>query len=233
MAKLLTLFLGIVSAASLTARTFTSAEGGKTIEAELIDYNPTSGKVVIRNEGSHRNVTVDADAFSAKDQAYFKEFLKEAAKRKSLGITVEKKSEKLEKTQGALYIYDRRNESFAISVNNSGPIEIEDLTVKYDIYVSSYDKEGKRVTNVVSGTRPIKTIAPNYSEEFETEAVQVTMGCVTTSSCPKCKTQAASVKAERVIGIHARILDSDGGLLTEFYSAGAVKTAAAKRARES
>jgi hypothetical protein len=234
MNKLLTLLLGLVSAVSLSARTLTSADGSKTIEAEIIDYNPTTGKVVICNEGSIRNTIVDATAFSADDQEYFREFLKEAGKRKSLKISADKNSEKVEKAKDSLYIYDKRNEFFTVKVSNGSPAEIEDLVAKFDIYVSKYDKEGKKIVDVVSGEEAISSIVANYTHEFTSPSVQVTVGCATTSSCPKCKTQAASVKSERVIGIHVRLLDrKSGDFLTEFFSSSAVKTAVGKKGRES
>ena len=234
MTKLLTLLLGLISAISLSARTLTSADGKKTIEAEIVDYNPDTGKVVIRNEGSIRNTIVDAATFSSEDQDYFKDFLKEAAKRKSLKISADKNSEKVDKDKGSLYIYDKRKESFTVKVSNSGYAEIEDLVAKFDIYVSKYDKEGKKIVEVVSGEEVISGVAANYTHEFESPSVQITVGCATTSSCPKCKVQAASVKSERVIGIHVRLLDRDGGdMLTEFFSSSSVKTAVGKKARDS
>lgn len=234
MTKLLTLLLGLVSAVSLSARTLTSADGSKTLEAEIIDYNPATGKVVIRNEGSIRNTTVDATAFSADDQEYFKEFLKESAKRKSLEISADKESEKVDKDKGGLYIYDRRNEFFTVKVANSGAAEIEDLVAKFDIYVSKFDKEGKKVVDVVSGEEAINKMWANYTHEFTSPSVQVTVGCATTSSCPKCKAQAASVKSERVIGIHVRLHDRQSDdFLSEYFSSSAVKTAVDKKARKS
>ena len=234
MSKSLILLLGLISAATLSARTLTSSDGKKTMEAEVVDFNPDTGKVVIRNEGSIRNTIVDATAFSAKDQDYFKEFLKEATKRKSLKITAEKHSEKEDTTQGGIYIYDKRKESFTVKVGNGGTTEIKGLVAKFDIYVSRYDKAGKKIVEVVSGEEPIDSIVGNYTHEFTGPTVQITTGCATTSSCPKCEQHAASVKSERVIGIYIRLLDGNGGdLLTEFYSSSSVKTAAEKKARDS
>jgi hypothetical protein len=236
MSKLLVLLVGLISAISLSARTLTSADGKKTIEAEIIDYNPASGKVVIRNEGSTRNTTVDAKAFTQDDQDYFKEFLKDSAKRQSLRLSADKNSEKVkkDKDQTSLYIYDKRNESFTIKVANNSTAEIEDLVAKYDIYVSRYNKEGKKTMDVVSGEESIDKLWANYSHEFESASAEITVGCATTSSCPKCKTQAAAVQSERVIGIHVRLHDGKGGsLISEHFSSSAVKTAVGKKARDS
>jgi hypothetical protein len=233
MSKTLVLLLALVSAATLSARTLTSSCGKKTMEAEVVDYNPATGKVVIRNEGSIRNTIVDATAFSAKDQEYFNEFLKEAARRKSLDISAEKQSEKEDETQRGSYIYDKRKESFNIKIANTSATEIKGLLAKFDIYVSKYDKEGKKIVAVVSGQESIASIAGDYTHEFTSPVVLITTGCATTSSCPKCKQHASSVKSERVIGIYVRLLDSNGGdLLTEYYSSSSVKIAAEKKARE-
>jgi hypothetical protein len=119
-------------------------------------------------------------------------------------------------------------------VGNGGTTEIKGLVAKFDIYVSRYDKAGKKIVEVVSGEEPIDSIIGNYTHEFTSPTVQITTGCATTSSCPKCEQHAASVKSERVIGIYIRLLDGNGGdLLTEFYSSSSVKTAAEKKARDS
>jgi len=231
--KFLVLVVSLISAVSISARTFTSANNSKTIEAELIDYLPSSDKIVIRNEGSNRNVTVNASAFSAEDRAYFNEFLKEKTKRNSLKVSAKDKSEDFEREQGSLYVYDQAKKSFNVKVSNSGSVAIEGLTAKYEIYVSRYDKEGDKVMDVVSGDSSIGKVWGGSSQEFESVSVEVTNGCVTTSSCPKCKTKAASVERERVLGIYVRLFDDSGVLLTEFYSSKSLKSVVKKKSRES
>lgn len=218
-------FALLALAASLDARTFTSADGSKTMEAELIAYRPSTDTVVIRMEGRSARTTVKASAFSKEDQVYFKEFLKEASKRESLNISVKDQSDSFEQ-EGGIYTYEKQKESFTVSVANRGEFEFEDLTAKYDIYVSKYDKAGKKVVEVVSGESSIDKIHRNLDEQFDTDGVEVTVDCSTSSSCPKCKTHAASVKRERVIGIHVRVYDSEDELLTEYYSSNSVRSAA-------
>ncbi|BCX46826.1 hypothetical protein HAHE_07340 [Haloferula helveola] len=227
------LLLALVAAGSVSARTFTSADGSKTIEADLIDFNPSTGNVVLRYDGTVRNVTVSASAFSEEDQEYFGEFLKDEAKRNSLNISTDEESEDVESGEGGLYIYEKSNSHYRVKVSNRGSVDIEDLTVKYDIYVSRYDKAGDKNIEVVSGEGSIDKVLSQFSEEVESESVTLTEDCETTSSCPKCKAQAASVKRERLIGIHVRLYDDEGELLTEHYSSNSVKSAAEKKARES
>ncbi|MGB1131154.1 MAG: hypothetical protein ACPG4K_13970, partial [Haloferula sp.] len=130
-------FVALATIASLEARTFTSADGSKTMEAELIAYRPSTDTVVIRMQGRSARSTVKASAFSKEDQAYFKEFLKEASKRDSLKISVKEESDTF-KNEGGLYIYKKQKESFTVSVANRGEFDFEDLTAKYDIYLSKF-----------------------------------------------------------------------------------------------
>lgn len=222
------LFAALATIASLEARTFTSADGSKTMEAELIAYRPSTDTVVIRMQGRSARSTVKASAFSKEDQAYFKEFLKEASKRDSLKISVKEESDTF-KNEGGLYIYKKQKESFTVSVANRGEFDFEDLTAKYDIYLSKFDRAGKKTVEVVSGEASIDTIHSNLDDQFETKAVEVTVDCSTTSSCPKCQNQAASVKRERVLGLHVRIYDAEDELLTEYYSSNSVRAAAEKQ----
>lgn len=226
----LLIIAALATTLSLEARTFTSADGSKTMEAELIAYRPATDTIVFRAKGRDARATAKASAFSEEDQAYFKEFHKESSKRTALDISVKDKSESFEK-EGGLYAYNKRKESFMVSIANRGDFDLEDLTAKYDIYVSKYDKAGKKVTEVVSGESSISTIHGNLDEQFETKPVEVTIDCSTSSSCPKCKAQAASVKRERVLGIHIRVFDGDDEMLTEDYSSNSVRAAAAKRER--
>lgn len=235
MSKSLTLIAGLISAVSmpLAARTFTSADGSKTIEAELVDFSPASGKIVIRNDGSDHNVTVDAAAFSKDDQDYFQQFLKDKTKRESIKISAEDKSEKLEEKQGTIYLFNRKNEFFNVTITNSGPVDLADLTANYDIYVARFDKQGKRIVEVVSGKESFSQIGSRSDTCFTTTSVKLTSSCASTSSCPKCKQHAASVKKERIIGIHVRLHDDKGQMLTEFHSTPSVKSAVEKKAKQS
>jgi hypothetical protein len=232
MSKFLPLAIGLISAASLSARTFTSADGSKTLEGELVSAS-ASGKVVIRHNDSGRNVTAEAGAFSAEDQRYFDEFLKEATKRGSLKVSADKKTEKVPPSSSGLYLYDKRKEFFTISVSNGGSVDVGEITAKYDIFVLRYDKQGKKTTDLVSGEESLGKLYSGESGRFVTSPVEITVGCATTSSCPKCKTFAAAVEKERVIGIRVRLEDSEARPISEFHSSPAVKSAAEKHSGES
>jgi hypothetical protein len=204
------------------ARTLTSADGQRTIEAELIDYRPSTDSVVFRYKGKSARQTAKASAFSAEDQEYFAEFLKEKTKRDALNVVAEEETERSE-DEGGIYTYDRLSSFFRVSVRNRGEFGFEDLSAKYDIFVMRYDAEGKSKTEVVSGEASLGEILPRLDETFETESVRITLDCETSSSCPTCERHAASVKRERVIGLRVRIFNAEGEQLTEFHSSNAVR----------
>lgn len=231
--KSLILIASLTAVLPLGARTFTSSDGSKSMEAELISFRPSTGTIVFRHKGKNAHSTAKASAFSKDDQAYFKEFLKESAKSTSLNVTSKKQSEKFETGGGGIYNYEKKKESFVVSVGNRGDFNFEDLTAKYDIYLSKYDKAGNKVVEVVSGEESISEIQGQLDAQFNTKSVDVTIDCSTSESCPKCQAHASSVKRERVIGLRVRVYNEEDEILTEFYSSNTARSTAEKKDQES
>lgn len=225
--KAIILTLALLLPFSLQARTFTSSDGSKTIEADLIAYRPDSDTVVFQYKGKSAPTTAKASAFSTEDQEYFQEFLKNAEKRLALKVSTASKSEKFD-DEGGIYSYRKEKHHFTITIDNKASFDFADLEVKYDVYVSKFDKNGKKTIEVVSGTNSITEIESKWNARIETEPVITNIECSTSSSCPKCKKKAASVKRERVIGIRIRIYDDEDEMLAEYYSSSATKVAAKK-----
>lgn len=204
------------------SRTFTSADGQRTIEAELIDFRPSTDTVVFRYKGKSVRQSAKASAFSTEDQEYFVEFLKEKTKRDALEVVVVEETERAD-DEGGIYTYERLRSFFRVSVRNRGDFGFEDLRAEYDVFLMRYDSKGKSRTEVISGEARLDEILPKLDGTFETESVEITLDCETSSSCPTCEKHASSVKRERVIGLRVRIYNSDGEQLTEFHSSNAVR----------
>ena len=230
--KSLLLIASLTAVLPLSARTFTSSDGSKSMEAELISFRPSTDTIVFRHNGKNTHSTAKASAFSKDDQAYFKEFLKESAKSTSLNVTSEKESEKFETGGSGIYNYEKKKESFVVSVENRGDFNFEKLTAKYDIYVSKYDKAGNKVVEVVSGEESITEIHSQLDAQFNTKSVDVTIDCSTSESCPKCQAHASSVKRERVIGLRVRVYNEEDEMLTEFHSSSSARSTAEKKDQE-
>lgn len=213
----------IVASLPLSARTFTSADGKRTMEAELFSYSPSSDTVVIQLAGQKSRTTTKASLFSEEDQEYFKEFLKESEKFGALRISTKEESESFEDDKG-IYIYDRRKEHFDVTIVNRADFALEELTAKYDIYVQKFDKEGKKVIETISGQESIESVYSNGDAVFSTNAAEITTDCETTSSCPKCVKQASAVERERVIGVRVQVFNSDDEMLSEYHSSNTTRT---------
>jgi len=223
------LFLGFVLAIALplSARSFTSADGKRTMKADLISYSASTDTVVLQISGQSSRTTAKASAFSKEDQEFFNEFLKESEKFQALEVSSKEESEKFESTKG-LYIYKKRKEHFNVSIGNRSDFDLEELTAKYDIYVSKVDKEGKKFIEVVSGEELFESINGNNDIQFQTKPVEINIDCSTTSSCPKCEKHASSVERERVIGMRVRVSNAEDEVLTEYHSSNSTRSVAEK-----
>jgi len=197
------------------------------MEAELISYTSATDTVVLQIDGQRVRTTTKASAFSQKDQEFFKEFLRESEKFKSLEVSSKDKSEKFETKRG-LYLYEKRKEHFEVTVENRGSFAINDLTAKYDIYFTKYDKTGERAVEVKSGEECFEAIGSSGEFQFTTDPVEINISCATTSSCPKCVKKASTVERERVLGMRVRVYNGDDELLTEYYSSNSVRSVASK-----
>lgn len=216
----------------LSARTFTSADGSRTMEAELFSYNPSNDTVVIQIDGQSSRTTTKASLFSEKDQDFFTEFLRKKEKFTALQVDSKVESESFESKRG-IYIYDKKKEHFAVTIKNRGDFDLEGLDAKYDVYFYKFDKKGDKSVEILSGTESIKSIASKDDARFNTQSVEINIDCATTSSCPKCVKFAASVERERVIGIRVRIFDSGEELISEYHSSNSIRAIARKNDSES
>lgn len=222
----------IIASLPLSARTFTSADGSRTMEAKLFSYNPSNDTVVLQIDGQNTRTTTKASHFSDKDQEFFQKFLRESEKYDALRVNSSSESESFENKRG-IYIYDKKKEHFSVTIKNRGDFDFENLDAEYDVYFYKFDKEGKKSVETLSGTESIESISSKDSVSFGTQAVEINIDCASTSSCPKCVKFAASVERERVIGVRVRIHGSDEELLTEYYSSNSTRTIAEKVDSES
>jgi hypothetical protein len=145
-----------------------------------------------------------------------------------LDISVRNKTDRL-KLPAGIYTYLKNDEVYTISVANKGVVDLEELTVKYDIYASVFDDKGSKELQVTSGDSSIYRLPAKQTEVVDSKPVRITRGCATNSSCPKCIRFAASVQRERIVGIHIRLFDEKGTMVTEYHSSNGIKNLASKK----
>lgn len=71
-ALLATALLSLLSTPSLSARTWTSSDGERTFEGELVSYDPASGKVIMEMKNGQKS-TFPQDRLSADDLTFLKQ----------------------------------------------------------------------------------------------------------------------------------------------------------------
>ena len=225
--------IGMMTALALpiAARTLTSADGQRSIEAEVIDYRPSTDSVVFCFKGKSIRQTAKASAFSEEDRAYFLEFLKEKTMRDALRVSVSEEEDRL-KEGGGIYTYARQESFFRVSLRNTGEFDFEALTARYDVFVQRFDGQGKKSIEVVSGEAAVEPIPSNLDAVFETRPVKITLDCKTSSSCPTCVKTASAVKRERVLGLRVRVYNSEDEQMTEFHSSNSVRAIADEKDRQ-
>lgn len=130
--------VAVATACAGDLRTFTSADGSKTFEGELLAYSDEAEKVKVRMKDG-RQATLPLSALSEKDTKWIRETGVRVLRVAPLEITI-----KAEKTEGE-EIIDRgaggsrtirsRNEGYTVNVANPTKNEIGALDADYVFYV--------------------------------------------------------------------------------------------------
>lgn len=178
--KLTTIVCSGLLASSLAAevRTFTSADGSKTLLAECFD---TSGEgenltaTLVLDDG--RSMKVRADVFSEDDQNYLAEVNAAQKAARALSVRLEETSEdsEREKTRGRRITTTPTK--FAIEVRNNGRDEVTGLEVDYQIFyrdaVRVGSKDGEWMERNIEGKLALAELPPRGDTVLTTEPVDI------------------------------------------------------------
>jgi hypothetical protein len=207
--------------------TLTSADGSKSMDVELIRYDPGAGSIVYKRDGEIRHLTADVSAFAESTKAALDKIHRDAEKLRALEVTSKSHGERFEEKKG-LFNYERRKESYEFTVENRSELELGSLTAKYEVLYTSYDKKaGEASLQVQAGTEYLEPMGEGGSETFLTSEVTITTGASCTSDCPDAPS--ANQERERIYGAKVTILDEAGTVLTEYYTSNSVRVMADKR----
>ena len=125
---LATFFASVAGAAEM--RTFTSADGSKTLQAKMLDYSAAKSTAkILRSDG--KAMTIPVKALCDTDQAYIKEWYQSSMAGRRLAIRVsdeEVKTGESKANNGKVTAYDSR---FKLNVRNNGDNAFEDIEIKY------------------------------------------------------------------------------------------------------
>ena len=169
---ILSLFLGAAHAAEM--RTFTSAEGGKTLKASMLDYSPASGTATIkRSDGKVMNVPLKS--LSEADRTYIDGWYQSTMAGRKLAVSIRDQESKTGESKTNNAKIRKFNSHFEINVRNNGEAAFEDLEVKYRIFY--YQDAAKGQTNVhrtSDGEHQIGDLVARADRDLKTNSVQLT-----------------------------------------------------------
>lgn len=210
----LTMLLLAAMPAPLSARVFTSEDGGKTLNADFVRYKVSTGMVTLQTGG--RNMVLPADKFSENDRKFFEESQREIDKKEGLKVKVEPNTDYSKEPRGSIQV-SYRTSNYAFEVSNTSESYLEELKLRYWVVVEQGEK-GKEKIEIKSETHQLTSLPPGASETVKGPELKLTSGAKVGSggcaTCPKVRDaaaeQAGKIGRERVLGTKVEIVDSKG-----------------------
>jgi len=175
------LFLGYLSlpgSARAEWREFTSADGTKTVRAEVVSYDERIDGFVLRLEDGRR-IRSQASFFSEEDQAYLDRFAlaQQVGRRLRLDFADEAEEVSVKKNPLNGYQTIRLQSGFAINLRNNSQVTFDGLTAEYQLFYSAYvnpfeDREQKEL--VKQGKLELPRLQPRGEAKVATDRVEMT-----------------------------------------------------------
>lgn len=231
--QLLIALLLVAFPASLSARVFTSEDGGKTMNADFIRYKASTGMVTLRV--GVRNVVLPADKFSENDRKFIEESQREIDKKEGLKVNIEPNTEYSKEPRGSIQV-SYRTSNYAFEVSNTSESYLDGLTLRYWVVVEQGEK-GKEKIEIKSETHQLTSLSPGATETVKGPELKLTSGAKVGSggcaTCPKVRDAAAEkagkISRERVLGTKVEIVDSKGEVVYSDISSNRVASLLAEK----
>jgi hypothetical protein len=200
--------------ASLSARVFTSDDGGKTLNANFVRYKVSTGMVTLKSGG--RNMVLPAAKFSENDRKFFEESQREIDKKEGIKVKIEPNTEYSKEPRGSIQV-SYRTSNYAFEVSNTSESFLDGLKMRYWLVVEQGEK-GKEKIEIKSETHQLTSLSPGATETVKGPELKLTAGAKVGSggcaTCPKVRDAAAEkagkIARERVLGTKVEVVDSKG-----------------------
>jgi hypothetical protein len=211
----LTMLLLVVMPASLSARVFTSEDGGKTLNADFVRYKVSTGMVTLRD--GVRNMVMPANKFSENDRKFFEESQREIDKKEGLKVNIESNTNYSKEPRGSIQV-SYRTSSYVFEVSNTSESYLDGLKLRYWVVVEQGEKGNEKI-EIKSETHQLTSLSPGATASVKGPELKLTSGAKVGSAagcatCPKVRNAAAEkagkVSRERVLGTKVEIVDSKG-----------------------
>ena len=158
-------------AMALEKRTFTSADGSKTMEGRLMDYNAQKGLVTIRK--GMRNTTFKLSLLSEADVEYVKENANAVAAANSIRLDFDLFKDKPVTNRTDTERTTTTPAGYEISVRNWTKKDISDIEIKYTIFHRKDAENGPGSITTTEGSTHISTLFSNSEDVNRTSSINL------------------------------------------------------------
>lgn len=200
-------------------REFTSSDGSRKIQAELIRYH-RHDKTVTLEMPDGRRTTTSIELFSKEDQEFFEKAAFEEETRDAIKVDFRSRAgvKTVEKDDKRKIGIEKREYSHAVVVENTSDLPLQGLSIRYWLVLERHDASNKERLEVIDGKDVIATINAREKKELAGPTVVLTMGAFANcrpecNYCQKAFNNAAAVQRERVFGHKVEVLDASGKVI--------------------
>ena len=159
-------------AAAFEKRTFTSADGSKTFEGTLTDYDASAGTVKIRKGA--KTMHFKMELLSADDQAYIKEQGPAIAAGKAVRVDFDLWKDKPKTSRTDISRTTTSEAGYEIELRNWTKKDVSDIEVRYTIFHRKDAENGPGSVVQKKGSYDVTTLFANSYEKTRTDPVTLT-----------------------------------------------------------
>jgi hypothetical protein len=160
--------------ASAEVREFSSKDGAKSLQAEIVDVDPARGTIRLKTVDG-RIIDAPLSAFSADASEHAREFLDLQEVGRRLGLRFEEvtgniKEEKIPSKGQAILTTPT---GYLLTARNNGAAEMQDIELHYQVFYSEDQVTGGRVGRLAAGSLSIDSLQPREEQELFTSQVDI------------------------------------------------------------
>lgn len=173
-ALLVALIASSVGWAQAELHKFTSRDGERHFQAELVHYQPDRQLVEVRRDGG-KLMKFRLDVLSEEDQKYVKERAPLLKIAKDLKVSARIQIGKKTVQKAAPSKTTTTPKSYKLTFRNTSNMTLEDLDVEYEIHWTKDNGSGRKgeVKNIAKGKSFLSSVRPREDFEIETDPVNI------------------------------------------------------------
>lgn len=156
------------------ARTFTSADGSKTMDGKLTAVSVQNKTATIKRVDG-KSITFPLSAVSSEDQTYIKDWYKGTAALRNLSVNIKQQDVKGTETKTSNARRYTITSKYALNIRSNAPFEVNDLDVKYRIFYKKDKEKSKDLELTADGSTKIDSLMARGEMMFTTDPVSLSV----------------------------------------------------------